>query len=484
MPEATARAEFRDNSKDICGGRKAFEKKIYFPFTYTFKNFKKENIMIHNIIDYGAQSDGKLCTKNIQSAIDACFLAGGGEVVIPEGDFITGGLRLRTGVTLHLLENAHLIGSIDPEDYLVYLNDELEPISLEEREMITPTAMPDCTSQSARPYSRWNNAIIRAINAENISIIGERGSEINGRNCFDEIGEERYRGPHAINIWFSKNITLRGYTIRDSANWAHAIQNSQEITMTNVTILGGHDGFDVRTCDNVLVEDCTFCTGDDCIAGFDNINVTVRRCILETACSVLRFGGNNVLVEDCKGGKSNSYGFRGNLTSEEKRSRADTNEKCRHNCLTVYLSYSDKRAVIREKSGNTVFRNCVFNNPDTIVNIPYGHVWCSNGSLNDITFENCSFEGVITPSNLNGCPEEPVDITFKNCRMSAKSGFENISLFEGENAKSITLDNVAIENYTDPTVKCNEDCNVKVVGENNVKVIHIKEVENKTKYFL
>ena len=438
--------------------------------------------MTVNIIDFGAKNSGKLCTREIQNAIDACFLAGGGEVVIPRGEYVVAGLRLRSNVTLHLLEDARLVGSIDPEDYFAYLDDEIEPISPEEMNMVTPTAMPDCNARSAKPYSRWNNAIIRAINAENIAIIGEKGSTIDGRNCFDELGEEGYRGPHAINAWFCKNITLKGYTVKDSANWAHAIQNSQGINMTDVTILGGHDGFDVRTCDDVTVEDCTFCTGDDCIAGFDNINVTVRRCSLESACSIFRFGGRNVLVEDCHGGASRSYGFRGSLTPDEKRARADTHEGCRHNCLTVFLSYSDTRAIIREKSGNTVFKNCEFKDPDTIVNVPYGHKWCCNGSLNDITFEGCSFDGVINPSRPNGCPDEPLELTFRDCRISARIGHDTISVVEGENAKSITFENVTLENYADPTVKCNFECEVTAVGGTDVKVINIDRIEDKSQY--
>ena len=444
----------------------------------------EEKDMTYNIKDFGAVTGGRLCTKELQNAIDTCFLAGGGEVVIPTGEFYTGGIRLRSGVTLHLLENAHLIGSIDPEDYVGYINDEIEPIPLEDRDQLVSTALPGCQSRSARPYSRWNNAIIRAMNAENIAIIGEKGSVINGRNCFDEIGEEQYRGPHAINIWFTKNITLQGYTIKDSANWAHAIQNSQNITVKSITVLGGHDGFDVRTCDNVLMEDCVFHTGDDCIAGFDNIDVTVRNCVLESACSIFRFGCRNLLVENCQGGASTSYGFRGSLSREKMRERADTDESCRHNCLTVYLSYSDKRAFIREKSGNTVFRNCSFNAPDTIVNVPYGHVWCSNGSLNDILFENCSFEGVMTPSNLNGCPDEPIDIAFKNCTISARTGSENVSVIEGEVVKSITFDKVSFENYSSPTVKCTDECRVSVNDCDDVNIVRIKEIEDKSKFFL
>ena len=440
--------------------------------------------MIHNVRDYGAIDGGKICTKEIQSAIDACFLAGGGEVIIPEGEFFTGGLRLRSNVTLHLAENAHLVGSIDPEDYISYIDDEIEPIPTEDRDMVTPTALEGCASKSARPYSRWNNAIIRAINAENIAIIGEKGSMIDGRNCFDAIGEENYRGPHAINIWFSKNITLDGYTIKDSANWAHAIQNSQNISCKNVTVLGGHDGFDVRTCDDVLVEDCIFRSGDDCIAGFDNINVTVRRCVLETACSILRFGGRNVLVEDCIGGASSSYGFRGNLTREEMRERADTHEGCRRNCLTVYLSYSDRRAVIREKSGNTLFRNCAFHAPDTIVNVPYGHVWCSNGSLNDVTFENCTFDGVILPTSLNGCPEEPLDIAFKNCLIIAREGSENISIIEGDRVKSITLNDVTFKKFAHPEIKCNSDCDISIKNCEDIKITYVEKIDNKEKYYV
>lgn len=58
--------------------------------------------MTYNIISYGAKEGDSLCTKQIQHAIDDCFLNGGGEVVISSGIYLTGGLRLRSNVTLHL----------------------------------------------------------------------------------------------------------------------------------------------------------------------------------------------------------------------------------------------------------------------------------------------------------------------------------------------------------------------------------------------
>ena len=85
---------------------------------YSNENGKEDfSMMKFNIQHYGALPNGALCTSQIQNAIDDCFLNGGGEVIIPEGVYLTGGLRLRSGVTLHLLENAVLSGSTSPEDY-------------------------------------------------------------------------------------------------------------------------------------------------------------------------------------------------------------------------------------------------------------------------------------------------------------------------------------------------------------------------------
>lgn len=417
--------------------------------------------MIYNITDFGAKTENAINTKEIQSAIDACFLAGGGEVVIPAGDFVTGGLRLRSCVTLHLLENAHLVGSIDPEDYVGYINDEIEPIPMDERSKMVDTVVKDkVAGTSAIPYSRWNNAIIRAIKAKNIAIIGECGSMINGRNCFDEVGEEHYRGPHAINMWFCEDVKLEGYTIKDSANWAHAIQNSKNITVRNITVLAGHDGFDVRTCDDVLVENSKIITGDDCIAGFDNIGVTVRNCYFESSCSLFRFGGTNVLIENCIGKDPATYGFRGHLTPEQKKKRADTDENCRHNCHNVYLYYCDWRAEIRRTPGNVVIKNCSFNGIKKMLNQPFGHIWCCNRALDNITFENCTFNDLSEPSTVT-CPDgEPMTLNIKNCKLGARAGFENINLLEGTGMRAVNLENVTLEGFNKPTVVCNAECEV------------------------
>ncbi len=411
--------------------------------------------MKFNVQQYGALPNGALCTKQIQRAIDDCFLNGGGEVVIPEGQYITGGLRLRSGVTLHLLENAVLMGSIDPDDYNGYIDDRIEPISASERETHVSTVKPGAEVWSdVFPYSRWNNAIIRAIHAQNIAIIGERGSEINGQNCFDPLGEEGYRGPHVVNMWFCENILLKGYTVRDSANWAHAIQNSCDIHVHGITVLGGHDGFDVRTCDNILIEDSVFKTGDDCIAGFDNINVTVRNCYFESACSIFRFGGADVLVENCRGIAPATYGHRYSLSAEEKRMRSANTDACRHNTLNVFLYYCDNRAEIRKTPGNILVRNCRFQNVDAIMRLPFGHMWCCNRSLSDITFDRCTFDGICMPMRL-GCPaDEPLTLRMQYCTVIGRSGYEQTEFLTGTNVAEVTLRHTTFENLSAPVILC------------------------------
>ena len=419
--------------------------------------------MKYNVQDYGALPNGELSTRQIQSAIDDCFLHGGGEVIIPEGVYLVGGLRLRSDITLHLLENAVLLGSIDPEDYTTYIEDPIEPISIKEIEAPVSTIKAGAeVGSSAYPYSRWNNAIIRAINAKNIAIVGERGSEINGQNCFDAEGEEKYRGPHAINMWFCESITLRGYTIRDSANWAHAIHNSRDISICEVTVLGGHDGFDVRTCDDILVENCRFITGDDCIAGFDNINVTVRGCYFESSCSIFRFGATNMLVEDCLGVAPSTYGFRGHLSIEEKRERADTTEKCRHHCLGAFLYYCDNRAEVREEPGNILIRNSTFKNPDAILTLPFGHKWCCNRSLYNITFENCTFDGICKPMKLEAPEDEPLSLYMKDCTIRAREGYEDIELIVGNNVEAVSLDCIRFENLNAPKIVCTGEPKINI----------------------
>ena len=64
-------------------------------------------------------------TREIQNAIDTCFLSGGGTVTLDKGVFVTGGLRLRSNCTLYLKSGAVLKGTRCMEDYKILENEDL-----------------------------------------------------------------------------------------------------------------------------------------------------------------------------------------------------------------------------------------------------------------------------------------------------------------------------------------------------------------------
>jgi len=408
---------------------------------------------IVSVTDFGAQPDSNaLQTKKLQAAIDACFLRGGGEVRVPAGTFHTGGIRLRSRVTLHLLPGAVLRGSRNPEDYFGYVTDRVEP--LDSDRLITKSVWRSArdperdNSFMRKAGSRWNNAIIRAINAENVAIFGEEGSMIDGSDCYDEKGEEHYRGPHAINMHNCQGIILRGYTVTNSANWAHAIFFSRDISAENVTVVAGHDGIHLSSCDNTSIRRCRFYTGDDCVAGFDNNNVEVRECDLNTACSGLRFGGHNVLVDNCRFFGPAKYLFRGSLNKEEKRTGVASASGAghRYNMLSAFTYYSDFTLHVRELPGNIVLRDCTIENTDRLLhyNFSGNETWQKNRPLRNIRFENVVASGVSMPLDVYGDTNTPVILELKNMDFTFRTGFDAVSFIHACNYERITLKNVTI----------------------------------------
>ena len=397
------------------------------------------------ITDYGAVVSDRLQTEAIQAAIDDCFLAGGGEVVIPAGIYRTGGLRLRSNVTLHLLSGAILEGSSDPEDYMSWRGDRLEPVS------DIPSEEPK-QYRSALRTSRWNNALIRAFDAHDIAVIGETGSVISGMNCYDAKGEEDYRGPHGIDIWDSERVTLRGYTLRNTGNWAHAVFRSKEIDMRNVSVFGGHDGVDVFLCENVRIEDCAFYTGDDCLAGFGSRDVVMRRCILNSACSSMRFGGTDVLIEDCRNCGEPRFDFRGGLSYDEKVRGAYSKRKTDRMTLTGFCYYCDNRfGELPYKPGNITVRRCEFDGVRTLFMMTYGdHIWCRGTPLESISFEDCRIVGSTMPIHIHGDPTLGIDFTLKNVTLLPADGHENDAFLDAENFGRLILDGVKLEGFASP----------------------------------
>ena len=164
-----------------------------------------------NAADFGLVSGTtELQHTAIQRAIDHCFLEGGGEVWIPKGEYHMGDVRLRSNITLRLAGGVHLIGSLDPEDYFHYREDVVEPLDpsritdapyVHLSKILGETEYDENKPEyrfRRLPGSRWNNALIRILDAHDVAIIAEKGAVIDGSDPYDELGEVWYRGPHGI----------------------------------------------------------------------------------------------------------------------------------------------------------------------------------------------------------------------------------------------------------------------------------------------
>ena len=394
-------------------------------------------------------------TGVVQGAIDDCFRAGGGTVRLAKGDWNVGGLRLRSRVTLYLESGARLVGSRNVEDYFILEKDRLEPVEakLISQDRDTLTRLPGC---------RWNNALIRAFRAEDVAIVGETGSEINGSNPYDPLGEERYRGPLGVNFTDCTNAVLKGYTIADTGNWAHRLCDVKGLRVEDVTCLGGHDAVHIKGCDDVVVEKCTFKTGDDCVAGFDNWNVVVRDCYVNSSCSAFRFAGTGVLIERCRIVGPGEWGFRGTLSTEEKKAGVPTppgSSLGRNNMLSFFTYYADGTHPIREYPGNIVVRDCTVENADRFLHYNYNNErWQSGAPMRDITFERVTARGIKLPLNAYGQDSHygydfcvPLDLTLRDCKVSFTG--EVPEFIRGANVRSLVLENVKVEGVKGPLLR-------------------------------
>lgn len=394
-------------------------------------------------------------TAEIQKAIDTCFLNGGGKIVLENGVYEIGGIRLRSNCTLYLKEGVTLKGLREIEAYNILANDKIEPVKEEYQTDIlwTPPHARKTFDHMTKAGSRWNNALIRILDAHDVNIVAEKGAVIDGSDPYDPVGEELYRGPHGIAYHHSQNLHFEGYLIRNTGNWAHIGYKSKNITYKNVTVQGGHDGIHNSSCDNYMIEDCGFYTGDDCVAGFDNYNVTVRNCVLNSACSGMRFGGADVLVENCRFYGPAEFVFRGAMPLEDKIAGKPSPRAKGGKMLALFTYYSDFSLNVRRLPKNITVKNCTVENCARFLHFDFTgtHTWQKNKPLTEITFDNIRASGISLPFNAYGSAENPLTLRVKNCDIQF-SGEIDCAIRSG-NFALIDVENTRFERVTDALVK-------------------------------
>lgn len=394
---------------------------------------------IYIITDYNVKENcTKLQTKELQEVFDLCR-EGGGTVVIPKGRFYTGGLRMWSDTTLYLKEGAELYGSDDCEDYPIFeVPEEVEMRS--DLELIT-----QYYETFPQPYGEnfWKNyrrAIISVYGGKNISIIGEKDSVIDGADCYDADGEEGYRGPHAIFITDCEHVLLQGYTVQNSGNFLHEVNNCTDVKMQRVTCFAGSDGIHLHCSKNILIEECFFKTGDDCIAGININNMHVKNCVLNTSCNLFRIGGVHILVENCYAYGPGFYPHRVTIVKGKKDYLP--REAGRHNLYFV-IDYFASSNYPYEPSRDIVFRNCLIENAMSILHYHAdGNPLQTGTHFCELVLENVRFTGLESSAIVVASEEEPLTVRMKNVSVAFREGAENTGLFDGEDPNTYLIEEV------------------------------------------
>ena len=259
---------------------------------------------ICNVRDFGAKGDGQTDdTYAIQQAIDACSMSGGGQILLPPGRYLSGTIRLKSHIVIHLDAGATLLGSKDLERYSGFTKSDIVPCLV---------------------VDRWYRGLLVGEDAEDVTIEGP--GTIDGHCVYDPNGEEKMRGPHTILFGRCRDFSIRDLHIKEAGNYAILFQSSDRVEIKRVKISGGWDGVHFRGtpenwCHDVNIIDCQFYTGDDCIAGNYIERAVINNCILNTGCNGIRLIGpaKGLFVNNCLiyGPGVNPHRTTGRYTMEE-----------------------------------------------------------------------------------------------------------------------------------------------------------------------
>ena len=291
------------------------------------------------ITTFGASTanDAAANQAAINKAIEACSKQGGGRVLVPAGQWQTGALRLQSGVNLVVEKGARLCFSSDTNLYPLVLS------SWEGLDMYN--------------YS----PLIYAYQAKNVAVTGSgvldgcasntawwpmcgaarygwtqdtpEAQSYGSRNALLKMSDDaipidqRIFGPgkgmrpQMIQLYECDGVLLEGITVLNSPFWVIHPLKSRNVTLRGLTIENAGpngDGCDPESCDGVLIEDCFFNTGDDCIAiksgrnadgrrrNMPSQNIIVRNCKMANGHggvvigSEVSGGARNIFVENCE----------------------------------------------------------------------------------------------------------------------------------------------------------------------------------------
>ena len=398
------------------------------------------------ITKFGASTEASAAKnqKAIQKAIDQCSKKGGGRVVVPAGcKFLTGAITLKNGVNLHVEEGAVLEFAFLPELYPIVETSweglecfNLSPciyafgakdIAVTGKGTIDGGGSNDTWwPWNGNPRFGWKEGMISQRGGSRARLLknGEDGipmyNEKGERSPERIFGPEDGLRPQLVSFNKCEGILLEDITLLRSPFWVIHPLHSTDITVRRVKMINdgpNGDGCDPECCDRVLIEDCFFNTGDDCIAiksgrnrdgrerNIPSKNIIIRNCEMKNG------HGGVVVGSEISGGCQNVYAHDCVMDSPELERvlRIKTNS-CRGGIIENINMRNIKVGVCKE----SVLK----------INLDYEHnEICCRGYypiVRNVYMENVTSEKSQYGVQIIGLDEDTYvyDITVKNCKFN------------------------------------------------------------------
>ncbi len=367
----------------------------------------------YNVKNYGAKGDGKTNdTKAIQAAIDAC--SNGGSVIVSNGTYMSGQIRLKSNMTLWIDRTAILKGIQDNSLY---------PAIARHADNAN-VWLPDVLGGGG-----WElkEAFVYAEGVNNLTIAG--GGIIDGNgDCtiWDHTKDEILR-PMALYVAYSNNVRVANIDIKNSAMWDFVILECDDVIVDGININTSaygvnKDGIDICDSHEVSITNSTILCQDDAICpksgsakGVNNMtikNVTING----TTGNKIKFGTltygafTNCLLQDIA---INGSG-RGGLCAISLQG-LDGADFSNITFDKINLKTSANAFFLLHAAGKRGHR-------------PAG-ASAKTGSISDITFSNLDFRNIsdnigscISGINLDGTVYKVKDVTFNNVKVDSFKG--------------------------------------------------------------
>lgn len=395
-----------------------------------------------NIRDYGATEmhggEKNKSTTAIERAIEAAHKAGGGKVVIPKGEWLTGPIHLMSNINLHLEEGAIVYFSEDKADYLPVVRVRYEGVEAYnyspliyayklKNVAITGKGILDGRGEH---WWKWSTVQPRAIATK---------APLSKREFGKGAGKEGMR-PNFVVFLECENVLVEDITLNDTPMWNVHLVYSKNIIVRGITVNSleapNGDGICIDSSSDVLVEYNHLKTGDDAVvikSGFNEeglaIDIPTENVVIRNfyAYDVRTGSGGVVFGSETSGGIRNVYVHNALFENCDRGIRFKT-ERGRGNVIeNIYVRDIELKDIRME----AINFNTFYTGPGVVGPSP---------SVRNIHISDILVDGVPEPIVMIGLPEKWLeDITLENIKITnAKEGARLTRV------KNLVMKNVAI----------------------------------------